>query len=114
MLSAYKDTDCFMKAIDIDIERFLATLRRLILKIRLIREADENVTLLQQYQLVVDASSVVSKTDVNGFITLLKNKGIKIAIDDFGSGYSNYERLLSYRPDILKIDGSLIKNLDEN
>ncbi|MFA9375046.1 MAG: EAL domain-containing protein, partial [Poseidonibacter sp.] len=36
---------------------------------------------------------------------------VKIAIDDFGSGYSNYERLLEFQPDILKIDGSLIKNI---
>ena len=37
--------------------------------------------------------------------------GFKIAIDDFGSGYSNFERLLDFQPDILKIDGSLIKNI---
>jgi len=37
--------------------------------------------------------------------------GVKIAIDDFGAGYSNFERLLDYQPDILKIDGSLIKNI---
>jgi EAL domain-containing protein (putative c-di-GMP-specific phosphodiesterase class I) len=37
--------------------------------------------------------------------------GVKIAIDDFGSGYSNFERLVDFQPDILKIDGSLIKNI---
>ncbi|MGA1932066.1 EAL domain-containing protein [Arcobacter sp. YIC-464] len=45
---------------------------------------------------------------------ILKSKleaGVTIAIDDFGSGYSNYERLLQFHPDILKIDGSLIKNI---
>lgn len=45
---------------------------------------------------------------------ILKSKikaGVTIAIDDFGSGYSNYERLLQFQPDILKIDGSLIKNI---
>lgn len=34
-----------------------------------------------------------------------------IAIDDFGAGYSNFERLLEFSPDILKIDGKLIKNI---
>ena len=34
-----------------------------------------------------------------------------IAIDDFGAGYSNFERLLEFEPDILKIDGSLVKNI---
>lgn len=37
--------------------------------------------------------------------------GVTIAIDDFGAGYSNFERLLEFEPDILKIDGSLIKNI---
>jgi len=41
----------------------------------------------------------------------VKGRGVRIAIDDFGSGYSNFERLLDYEPDIIKIDGSLIKNI---
>ena len=51
---------------------------------------------------------------VKEFIKEVKSKGVKIAIDDFGSGYSNYERLLAYEPDILKIDGSLIKNIEHD
>jgi len=50
---------------------------------------------------------------VKEFILKAKEVGdVKIAIDDFGSGYSNFERLLEYNPDILKIDGSLIKNIE--
>ncbi|UTJ06941.1 EAL domain-containing protein [Arcobacter roscoffensis] len=50
---------------------------------------------------------------VKDFIAKVKKLGdVKIAIDDFGSGYSNFERLLEYTPDILKIDGSLIKNIE--
>lgn len=48
---------------------------------------------------------------IKDFIRHVKNQGVKIAIDDFGSGYSNFERLLEFEPDILKIDGSLIKNI---
>ncbi|MDD2382937.1 MAG: EAL domain-containing protein [Sulfurospirillaceae bacterium] len=48
------------------------------------------------------------------FIQKAKGYGVKIAIDDFGTGYSNFERLLNYQPDILKIDGSLIRNLLTN
>lgn len=36
---------------------------------------------------------------------------MQIAIDDFGAGYSNFERILEFEPDIIKIDGSLIKNI---
>ena len=51
---------------------------------------------------------------VKEFIKTVKSYGALIAIDDFGSGYSNFERLLDFQPDILKIDGSLIKNIDKN
>lgn len=51
-----------------------------------------------------------------GFIDEIKKLGCKVAIDDFGSGYSNFEHLLKMRVDYLKIDSSLIKNIaiDEN
>ena len=49
---------------------------------------------------------------VKDFITVVKGYGVKIAIDDFGAGYSNYERLLDYQPDILKIDGCLIRDIE--
>ncbi len=48
---------------------------------------------------------------IKNFIKEVKKLGVQIAIDDFGAGYSNFERLLDFEPDILKIDGSLIKNI---
>lgn len=51
---------------------------------------------------------------VRDFIKSMKEKGIKIAIDDFGSGYSNFRRILDLEPDILKIDGSLVKNIEHD
>lgn len=41
----------------------------------------------------------------------LKNCGFKIAIDDFGVGYSNFSRHHEINIDYIKIDGSLIENL---
>ena len=51
---------------------------------------------------------------IKDFISEVKKYGVKIAIDDFGAGYSNYERLLQYQPDILKIDGCLIRDIDKS
>lgn len=39
---------------------------------------------------------------------------IMLAIDDFGSGYSNEVRILSLAPDVLKIDIALISHIDTN
>ncbi len=44
----------------------------------------------------------------------LKQLGFKLAIDDFGTEYSNYERLLALDIDYLKIDGHYIKDIDHN
>lgn len=40
-----------------------------------------------------------------------KQMGYKIAIDDFGVGYSNFKKLQLINADYIKIDGSLIKNI---
>jgi len=50
---------------------------------------------------------------LENFIIKYKKMGIKIAIDDFGSGYSNFKHILNVMPDYLKIDGSLIQNIDK-
>ena len=49
---------------------------------------------------------------VKEFIKTVKKYGAKVAIDDFGSGYSNFEQVLDLDVDFIKIDGSLIKNID--
>ena len=51
---------------------------------------------------------------IKDFIRKVKKQGVQIAIDDFGAGYSNFERLFDFEPDILKIDGSLIRNIVTN
>jgi len=53
--------------------------------------------------------------DILEFLNSLKKKGIQISIDDFGSGYSNFSYLIKDVPlDILKVDGSLVKNIAES
>ena len=50
---------------------------------------------------------------INRFIRELKEYGVKIAIDDFGSGFSNYEHILQLDVDFIKLDGSIVKRIDE-
>ncbi|MDD3344563.1 MAG: EAL domain-containing protein, partial [Sulfurospirillaceae bacterium] len=53
---------------------------------------------------------------ITSFIKSVKALGTKIAIDDFGSGYSNFAYLAQFNADILKIDGTIIKTIasDDN
>jgi len=44
----------------------------------------------------------------------LQEMGCRVAIDDFGTGYASYARLKSVDADILKIDGSFIRNIVNN
>jgi len=60
---------------------------------------------------ILESESIENFEVVEKFIKNVKKEGIKIAIDDFGSGYSNFIRVLELNPDFIKIDGSLIKNI---
>ncbi len=63
---------------------------------------------------LLEDENVKDFEQIKSFIREVKQMGVQIAIDDFGTGYSNFERLLDYQPDILKIDGSLIKNIESS
>jgi len=47
-------------------------------------------------------------------IDLIHALGATVSIDDFGSGYSNFRTILDIEANYLKIDGSLIKNIDKS
>ncbi|EQB40687.1 hypothetical protein M947_00110 [Sulfurimonas hongkongensis] len=61
---------------------------------------------------IVESEYIENFQTVKNFIDEVKRYGCKIAIDDFGTGYSNFEYLIKLKADYLKIDGSLIKNID--
>ncbi|MGJ0493386.1 bifunctional diguanylate cyclase/phosphodiesterase [Aliarcobacter cryaerophilus] len=61
---------------------------------------------------IVESEGIESFTEVSNFIKKAKKLGCKIAIDDFGTGYSNFEYIIKLDVDYIKIDGSLIKNIN--
>lgn len=60
---------------------------------------------------IVESEEIEDSDFVANTIKRFKEKGTKIAIDDFGSGYSNYEYLLTLQADYVKIDGSITKHI---
>jgi len=63
---------------------------------------------------IVETEEIENFTEVVEFITTVKQYGCKIAIDDFGTGYSNFSYLSKLDVDYIKIDGSLIKNINRD
>lgn len=60
---------------------------------------------------IVESEGIDDFTQINNFIDNVRKLGCKIAIDDFGSGYFNFEYLIKLNADYIKIDGSLIKDI---
>jgi len=63
---------------------------------------------------ILEDKDMMERIDIlKEFIIRIKKLGAKIAIDDFGSGYSNFIVLTKLEIDYLKFDGSLIQALEE-
>lgn len=63
---------------------------------------------------LLESEGIENSENVLKFINKVKAFGCNIAIDDFGSGYSNFEYMLRLQVDLIKIDASLIKDIDTN
>ncbi|MEJ5172660.1 MAG: bifunctional diguanylate cyclase/phosphodiesterase [Hydrogenothermaceae bacterium] len=63
---------------------------------------------------IVETEDALMYEQIIKNIHSLKEKGYKICIDDFGSGYSNFVYLLRLNVDYLKLDANLIKNIDKD
>lgn len=76
------------------------------------------IQLLKEYEIghrvvfeIVESEEIDNFRKINEFFVTIREYGCKIAIDDFGSGYSNFEYLAKLNVDYIKIDGSLIKDI---
>jgi len=76
---------------------------------------------LKKYQMkdrivfeILESEGIDNYEEVLNFIKEVKEMGAKISIDDFGTGYSNFEYLMKLNVDYIKIDASMIKDIDKN
>jgi len=65
---------------------------------------------LAPHQIVVEIleSPVSSSVDLREVIAHFRALGVLVALDDFGAGHSNFERIWQLKPDIVKLDRSFI------
>lgn len=81
--------------------------------------AQEVLNLLEMYGVepwqlifeITESNALPSLAQAINTLSQLQQMGCRVAIDDFGTGYASYARLKTVSADILKIDGSFIRNI---
>lgn len=63
---------------------------------------------------VLEDENISQNEKIKDFLKRVKELGCKIALDDFGSGFSNFSYLLELMPDYIKIDGSIIEKITKD
>ena len=66
-------------------------------------------------ELEIPESAVMNEPEqVQKMLARLSRRGVRVAIDDFGSGYASFTHLKQLPVDVLKIDRSFVQNLGSN
>lgn len=79
--------------------------------IHMLKDSEHSSNLIIE---LVESDGIENFEPIKAFIDEVKSFGVRIAIDDFGTGYSNFEYLFKLDADFIKIDGSLIRNIDQD
>lgn len=77
-----------------------------------ISETAKKYSILKENIVIEIVDSKIKNTDaLSETIDIYRRHGFIIALDDFGTGYSNLDRIAILRPNIVKLDISLIKDI---
>ena len=60
---------------------------------------------------ITETAAIQDIDDTRGFVARVKDLGCRIAIDDFGAGYTSFRNLRKLGVDIVKIDGAFVENM---
>lgn len=74
----------------------------------------QNVPLERLVIEVTEHVRISSYADLHACLAQMRERGARLAIDDTGAGYASFNHVLQLRPDIIKIDRSLIANITED
>jgi EAL domain-containing protein (putative c-di-GMP-specific phosphodiesterase class I) len=78
----------------------------------LIRMTEEHGIPAERVVIEIIESKINDASALQRFVAAHRKHGFLIALDDMGTGHSNLERIPSIKPDIIKLDRSLIQNID--
>jgi len=62
----------------------------------------------------INETKVLDKDRLKSFMERYRTAGFLIALDDVGAGFSNLDRIPIVKPDIIKVDISLIRRIQDN
>ena len=81
----------------------------------MVREALERHRLTPRRLIVEVTEGVYDEDDrqVTTSLTQIRDLGVRVALDDFGSGWSSLRWLTTFPVDIVKIDGSFVHGIDQ-
>jgi len=60
---------------------------------------------------ITESAAIRDIDEARGFVTRLKDLGCRIAMDDFGAGYTSFRNIRKLGVDLIKIDGSFVTRL---
>jgi diguanylate cyclase (GGDEF)-like protein len=60
---------------------------------------------------ITEMAAIQDIDDTRGFVSRVKDLGCRIAIDDFGAGFTSFRNLRKLNIDIMKIDGAYVQNM---
>ena len=60
---------------------------------------------------ITETSVIVDMDMMKSFVDTLRELGCRIAIDDFGAGYTSFKNLKALKVDMVKIDGAFVRDM---
>lgn len=76
---------------------------------------EKNIHLVGHICLEITESVALHDIDnTRKFVNKVRGYGAKVALDDFGAGYTSFSYLKEFTADLLKIDGSFIVNMNQH
>jgi diguanylate cyclase (GGDEF)-like protein len=60
---------------------------------------------------ITESAAIHDVDETRGFVARVKDLGCRLAIDDFGAGYTSFRNLRKLGVDIVKIDGAFVQNM---
>jgi EAL domain-containing protein (putative c-di-GMP-specific phosphodiesterase class I) len=60
---------------------------------------------------ITEHAAVTEYDDIKSALLVLRERGVQLAVDDMGAGYASFSHVLKLRPDVIKLDRSMIVDI---